>query len=90
MAGKCKDEKLQIPEHNHVELLDRGDLWKVNTDAVAIFSVGESYFLSSSTKGAKNIDTKSIVSALMTNPCVLTHYSIIRDNSPTLLRKKLL
>lgn len=42
MAGKCKDEKLVIPEHKHVELLDRGGLWKVNTDVVAIFSVAES------------------------------------------------
>ena len=42
MVGKCKDEKLLIPEHKHVELLDGGGLWKVNTDVVAIFSVAES------------------------------------------------
>ena len=70
MVGKCKDEKLLIPEHKHVELLDGGGLWKVNTDVVAIFSVAESYFLSSSTEGANYIDTKSIASALMTKPCL--------------------
>ena len=89
MAAKCKDEKLLIPEHKRVELLDRGGLWKVNTDVIAIFSVAESYFLSSSTKGANYIDAKSIASALMTNPCVLTHFSTIRDNSPDIVKKEI-
>ena len=89
MAAKCIDEKLLIPEHNHIELLDRGGLWKVNTDVVAIFSVAESYFLFSSTKGANYIDANSIASALMTSPCVLTHFLTIRDNSPDIIKKEI-
>ena len=44
MAGKCKRQRLLIPEHSHVELLNWGGLWKINTDAVATLSAAESYF----------------------------------------------
>ena len=89
MAGKCKDGKLQIPQHKHIELLDWGGLWKVNTDVVAIFSVAKSYLSSSSTEAANITDIKFIFSALMASPCVLIHFSTIRDNSPDTIQKEI-
>ena len=47
MAGKCVGETVSLPEHRHVDVLNRGGLWKVNEDVIAIFSVAEAYFLSS-------------------------------------------
>ena len=44
MVGKCKRQRPLIPELSHVELLDWGGLWKINTDAVATLSAAESYF----------------------------------------------
>lgn len=85
MAGKCKNEKIQIAQPKHIELLDWRGLWKVNTDVVAIFSVVESYLLSSSTEAANNIDIKCIASALITSMCPTTHFSTIRDNSPNII-----
>ena len=45
MAGKCVGETVSLPEHRHVDVLNRGGLWKVNEDVIAIFSVAEAYFL---------------------------------------------
>ena len=30
MAGKCSGENLPLLEHKHIEILDRGGLWKVD------------------------------------------------------------
>ena len=38
---------ISLPEYRHVIVLNRGGLWKVNEDVIAIFSVAEAYFLSS-------------------------------------------
>ena len=39
MAGKCVDETISLPEHRHVNVLNRDGLWKVNEDVIAIFIV---------------------------------------------------
>ena len=88
MAGKCLDENLSIPEHKHVETFDRGGLWKVNLDVISIFSVAESYFLSSCRNGANNIDCKAIVTALLKDTNVINHFTKVRDSSPDFIKKE--
>lgn len=87
LAGKCTGESKQS-EHQHVELFDRGGLWKVNRDVIAIFSVAESYFLSSCKNGTTNINSVNTVSKLMENSYILMHFSNIRDSSPDKIRKE--
>ena len=41
MAGKGSGEKLPIPEHKHIEILDQGGLWKVDNNVTLIFKVAE-------------------------------------------------
>lgn len=36
MTGKCYGENLSLPEHKHIETLDRGGLWKVDDDNVTL------------------------------------------------------
>ena len=45
MAGKCVGETISLPEHRHVNVLNRGGLWKVNEDDIAIFNVAEAYYV---------------------------------------------
>ena len=50
VTGKYVGETISLPEHRHVNVLNRGGLWKVNEDVIAIFSVVEAYFLPSTKK----------------------------------------
>ena len=61
MAGKCVGETISLPELRHVNFLNRGGLWKVNEDVIAIFSVSEAYFLSSTKKLQNKVVSKDIV-----------------------------
>ena len=85
MAGKCVGEIIYSPEHRHVIVLDRGGLWKVNEDVIAIFSVAEAYFLSSTKKLQNKIVSKEIVSALIENYTVLESY-LLSDKNRFILR----
>ena len=58
---------ISSPEHRHVDVLNRGALWKVNEGVTAIFKIAEAYFLSSAKKLQKKIVSKDIVKALMEN-----------------------
>ena len=82
MAGKCVDETVSLPEHRHVDVLNRGGLWKVNEDVIAIFSFAEAYFLSSTKKLQNKIVSKDIVNALMENCMVLENFAKVRRSSP--------
>ena len=77
VAGKCVGETISLPEHRHVNVLNRGGLWKVNED-VAIFSVAEAYFLSSTKKLQDKIVSKDIVTALMENYMVLESFAKVK------------
>ena len=44
LAGKCIGENITLPEHKHVNIMDRGGLWKVNENVTSIFKVAEAYF----------------------------------------------
>ena len=89
-AGKCNGEKIPIvlSEHRHVQLLDRGGLWRVTSDVTSIFKVAECYFKCATQKPTTNIDCQIIVSGLMTNLTVLTHAAAIRNKSSDLIKKE--
>ena len=55
MAGKIVDESMSMPEHQHVEVLNRGGLWKVTSTVTSIFKIVECYF-----KNATQNSTSSI------------------------------
>ena len=65
MAGKCSGENLPLPEHKHIEILDRVGLWKVANHVTLIFKVAECHFETMTSAPATNIDCKSIMSTLM-------------------------
>ena len=44
MTRKCSGENLPLPEHNYIEILDRGELWKVDNNVELIFKVAECHF----------------------------------------------
>ena len=65
MAGKCSGENLLSPEHQYIEILDRGGLWKVNNNVALIFKVPECHFKAITSVPTTKIDCKSIVFTLM-------------------------
>ena len=87
MAGKCVGKTVSLPEHRHVDVLNRGGLWKVNEDVIAIFSVAEAYFLSSTKKLQNKI--VSIVNALMENCMVLESFTKVRRTSPDNIKNEI-
>ena len=89
MAGKCVGEAIFLPEYSHVSVLNRGGLWKVNEDVIAIFSVAEAYFLSSIKKLQNKILSKDIVNALMENCMVLESFAKVRRSSPDNIKKEI-
>ena len=78
MAGKCVGKTIFLPEHRHADVLNRAGVWKVNEDVIAIFSVAEAYFLSSTKKLQNKILSKHIVNALMENCMVLENFAKVR------------
>ena len=44
MTGKCSGENLSLPEHKHIEILDRGGLWEVDNNETLIIKVAEYHF----------------------------------------------
>ena len=65
MAGKCVGENVTLPKYKHVNIIDRGGLWKVNGDVTSIFKIEERYFRIATQKHVVKIDSESIVSNLM-------------------------
>ena len=65
VADKCVGETISLPEYMHVNVLNRGGLWKLNEDVIAIFSFAEAYFLSSAKKLQNKILPKDIVNVLI-------------------------
>ena len=89
VAGKCVGKTISLPEHRHVNVLNRGGLWKVNEDAIAIFSVAEAYFLSSTKKMQNKIMSQDIVNALMENCMVLESFAKVRRSSSGNIKKEI-
>ena len=89
MDGKCVNETISFPEHSHVNVLNQGGLLKVNEDVIAISSVAEAYFLSSTKKLQNKIASKDIVTALMENCMVLESFVKVRWSSPDNIKKEI-
>ena len=49
----------------HIDIMDRGGLWKVNENVTSIFKIAERYFRIATQKHVVKIDSKSTVSNLM-------------------------
>ena len=88
LARKCTEEQTSS-EHKHIEMLDRGGLWKVTSDVTSIFTIAECYFKCATEKSVTKIDTKSIVSNLMANGKVLTYVTNIRQSSEDPVKKEI-
>ena len=89
MAGKCVGETISLPEHRHVDVLNRSALWKVNEDVISVCSVAAAYFLSSTKKLQSKIVSKNIVNALMENCMVLESFAKVRQSSPNNIKKEI-
>ena len=88
VAGKCVGKTVCLPEPRHVNVMNRGGLWKVNEDVIAIFSVAEVYFLSSTKKLQNQIVSKDMVSGPMENCAVPESFAKVRRSSPDNIKKE--
>ena len=88
MAGKCSGENLPLPEHKHIEVLDRGGLWKVYNNMTLIFKVAECHFKTITSVPTTKIDCKSILSTLMKNSIIHENMSKIRSKLTDIIVKK--
>ena len=62
IARKCSGENLPLPGHKHIEMLDRGGLWKVDNidnNVTLIFKVAECHFKTITSVQTTKIDFKS-------------------------------
>ena len=88
MAGKCVGENVTLPEHKHVRIMDRGDLWKVNENVISIFKIAERYFRIATQRHVVKIDSKSIVSNLVANATVLYYAKVLKSKSEETIKKE--
>ena len=87
MAGKRVGENVTLPEHEHVNIMDRGGLWKVNENFTSIFKIAERYFRIATQKHVVKIDSKSIISNLMPDATVLHHATVLKRKSEETIKK---
>ena len=83
VAGKVDGEIVSLPEHEHVETLDRGGLWKVTS----IFQIAACYFRKAKESQTQKIDASKIATELMKNISLISHVSTIRSNSQNLVKQ---
>jgi len=91
LAGRSSDENIkqvEIAEHKHVNIHDRGGLWKVKHEVTCIFSVAESFFKASVRHHGSKIDSKAIVTELMKDSWVLVNFSLMRKSSSHEIKKE--
>ena len=85
---KIFDENVTLPEHKHVNIMDRGDFWNVNENVTSIFKFAERYFRTATQKHVVKIDSNSIVSNLMANATVLHHATVLKSKSEETIKKE--
>ena len=88
MARKFFDKNVTLPEHKHVNIMDRGGLWNVNENVTSIFKIAERYFRTATQKHVIKIDSNSIVSNLMANATVLHHATVLKSKSEETIKKE--
>ena len=89
MAGKYFGETIYLPQHKHVNVLDRSGLWKRSEYVNFSCSVVKAYFLSSTKKHQNKIVFKDIVCALMGNCTLLESFATVRRSSPDNIKKEI-
>ena len=77
-----------LPEHKHIEILDRSGLWKVDNNVTLIFEVAECHFKTITSDPSTKIDCKSIVPTFMKSPIIHKNMSKIRSKSTDTIIKK--
>ena len=88
MAGKCVGENVTLPEHKHINIMDRGGLWKVNENVTSIFKIAEHYFRIATQKHVVKIYSKSIVSNLIASATVLHHAIVLKSKPEEPIKKE--
>ena len=88
MDRKRSWEDLPLPEHNHIKILDRGELWKVDNNVALIFKAAECHFKRITSVPTTKIDCKNIVPTLMKNLFIHESMSKIRSKSTDTIIKK--
>lgn len=81
LAAKCdKDEPSYQDSKVDGKLVaarQRGGLWRINKQAVSLFSIAELHFQSFTKKFSRSIDSKEIVEKLMNHPELLCDYAAL-------------
>ena len=75
-AAKASDD---VPQPL-IDKLNRGGLWKMNSDVIEIFKFTEGLFRIETASGKTQIDDKSLNTSVVTNPTVLSYYKNIYAN----------
>ena len=70
IVRKCSGENLPLPEHKHIEIIDRDGLREVDNSVTLTFKVSECHFERITSVPTTKINCKSIVSTLMKNPFI--------------------
>ena len=78
---------ISLPEHRHVNLHDRGGLWKVNKEVICIFTAAEYHFISLG-KSSHIINFKKIVDTQIEDSFVLFNFSKILHTSSDKIEKR--
>ena len=79
LAGKVPEDSAENPQFKLINARDRGGLWKVRKEVVAIFMVAESLFKLSVTKNHNKVDSKEMVASLMKDSSVLCNFTKVSN-----------
>jgi len=75
--------------HKLIDVKNRGGLWRVKSDVIAVFQMAESYFLSVIKKEfVHKIDANHLVSLMMNDAMLLAYFSGIRKSCELNVKKE--
>ena len=87
----CKYIEGSKTDIQHLKLIDtkdRGGLWRVNANTIAIFSIAECYFRNSTKHFVTKIDVPEMVSNLMSNAPLVAYFNNMRAQSELPVKKE--
>ena len=87
----CKYIEGSKTDIQHLKLIDtkdRGGLWRVNANTIAIFSIAECYFRNSTKHFVTKIDVPEMVSNLMSNAPLVAYFNNMRAQSEVPVKKE--
>ena len=89
LSGKSSLQNSSADSDLLIPAKDRGGLWNVTADVLAIFVQVETTFRQSTTHLGHKIDSKMMVSQLMENPSVLCNFNKVRNQSVEKVSKEI-